>query len=57
MKFREFTETQIEELTTRYGSMDILRLDGGQVLTSEGQNIGLDGIIDKAHLSNPECWP
>ncbi len=52
-KFREFTATQIEELTTRYGSIDILWLDGGQVRKSKGQDIGLDGIIDKARLSQP----
>lgn len=30
-QFKEFTSGQIEELMTRYGKMDILWLDGGQV--------------------------
>lgn len=52
-KFQQYTAAQIEELTTRYGLIDILWLDGGQVRKSNGQDIKVDEIIDKARLTQP----
>ena len=52
-KFQQYTAAQIEELTTRYGQIDILWLDGGQVRKSNGQDIRMDEIIDKARLTQP----
>lgn len=47
-KFKNFTAQQIDELTTKYGRVDILWLDGGQVRPENGQDIDLDKIIEKA---------
>lgn len=52
-KYRQFTANQINELTTRYGSVDILWLDGGWVCPKEGQSIRLGEIIDKARQHQP----
>lgn len=52
-KFQEYTARQIDELTTRYGQIDILWLDGGQVRPDNGQDIHLDRIIDKARQKQP----
>ncbi len=40
-RFCDFTYTQIEELTTRYGKLDILWLDGGWVNPDNGQDIDM----------------
>lgn len=50
--FCRFTAGQIEELTTRYGDLDILWLDGGWVAPPR-QDIGLDSIVARARLSQP----
>ena len=46
----KYTQNQLEELTTGYGSFDILWLDGGWVT---GDEIGLDGILEKARKTHP----
>lgn len=52
-KYRQFTANQINELTTQYGSLDILWLDGGWVCPKEGQDIRLREIIDDARKHQP----
>ncbi len=68
-KFEDYTYGQIEELTTRYGEMDILWLDGGWVrpdstITDEvrswgynlpkwGQNIDMSRIARMARRNQP----
>lgn len=47
--YAEFTRNQIEELTTEYGNIDILWLDGGQV---DGSEVGLDGALESARKRN-----
>ncbi len=48
--YRTFTQNQLNELMTDYGSFDILWLDGGWV---SGDEIGLDGILEKARKQHP----
>ncbi len=48
--YRKFTQNQLRELTTDYGSLDILWLDGGWVT---GDEIGLDTILVDARKRNP----
>lgn len=45
-----FTQNQLDELMTNYGSFDILWLDGGWIT---GGEIGLDGILKKARQQHP----
>ena len=45
-----FTQNQLDELMTNYGSFDILWLDGGWIT---GDEIGLDGILKKARQQHP----
>jgi len=47
-KYCDFTYKQIEELTTRYGKLDILWLDGGWVEPSNGQDINMPKIASMA---------
>lgn len=49
-KYREFTQNQLNELMTGYGSFDILWLDGGWVT---GEQIGLNDILKKARNRYP----
>lgn len=49
-RYQSFTRNQLDELMTRYGSFDILWLDGGWV---SGDDIGLDGILEKARKQHP----
>lgn len=49
-RYQTFTRNQLDELMTRYGSFDILWLDGGWV---SGDDIGLDGILEKARKQHP----
>lgn len=49
-RYRAFTRNQIEELTTRYGALDILWLDGGWV---SGREIGLDNLLEGARERHP----
>ena len=47
----KFTQDQLGEITGgRYGSLDILWLDGGWIA---GGQIGLDGILEEARRHNP----
>lgn len=50
--FAKFTYTQIEELMTRYGLIDILWLDGGQVRPPT-QDIRMDKIAVMARKNQP----
>lgn len=46
--YQQFTENQITELMTNYGSFDILWLDGGWV---KGDDVNLDGILNHVRTS------
>ena len=48
--YRKFTQNQLNELTTDYGNIDILWLDGGWIT---GEEIGLDTILVAARKRNP----
>ena len=48
--YRKFTQNQLYELTTDYGNIDILWLDGGWIT---GDEIGLDTILVDARKRNP----
>ena len=48
--YRKFTQNQLNELTTDYGNIDILWLDGGWIT---GDEIGLDTILVDARKCNP----
>lgn len=48
--YRKFTQNQLNELTTAYGNIDILWLDGGWIT---GEEIGLDTILVDARKRNP----
>ena len=48
--YRKFTQNQLNELTTDYGNIDILWLDGGWIT---GEEIGLDPILVDARKRNP----
>jgi len=47
-RFCDYTYNQIEELTTRYGRMDILWLDGGWVWCCQWADINMPGIAAMA---------
>lgn len=49
-KYRQFSQNQLRELTTDYGRIDILWLDGGWIT---GRDIGLDSILTDARRRNP----
>ena len=46
----KFTQNQLSELTTNYGKLDMLWLDGGWIT---GEQIGLDSILVEARKRNP----
>jgi len=48
--YRKFTQNQLNELTSDYGNIDILWLDGGWIT---GEDIGLDTILVDARKRNP----
>ena len=48
--YRKFTQNQLNELTTDYGNIDILWLDGGWIT---GEEIGLHTILVDARKRNP----
>lgn len=48
--YRKFTQNQLNKLTTDYGNIDILWLDGGWIT---GDEIGLDTILVDARKRNP----
>jgi alpha-L-fucosidase len=47
-RFCDYTYNQIEELTSRYGKLDILWLDGGWVCPQNGQDINMPRIASMA---------
>ncbi|HVP13640.1 MAG TPA: alpha-L-fucosidase [Phycisphaerae bacterium] len=51
-KFVEFTHTQIQELMTGYGPIDVLWLDGGQVRPPD-QDIDVDRLVAMARRHQP----
>ncbi|WP_215226625.1 alpha-L-fucosidase [Echinicola shivajiensis] len=51
--FKEFTYKQIQELMTEYGPIDILWLDGAQVLPVANQDIDMDRIAKMARKNQP----
>lgn len=46
----QYTKNQLSELTTDYGKLDILWLDGGWIT---GDQVGLDSILEEARKRNP----
>lgn len=52
-KFVAYTQNQILELTTQYGNVDILWLDGGQVNPRNGLDIRLGEVVEKIRKQNP----
>ena len=52
-QFTKFVHNQVEELMTRYGSMDILWLDGGQVNKENHQDIDMPGLAKMARSHQP----
>lgn len=48
--YQTFTENQLGELMSDYGSMDILWLDGGWVT---GDDVNLDRVLEKARKTHP----
>lgn len=53
-KFVKFTHNQMLELTTEYGQVDILWLDGGQVRPDTKLDIRLGEVVEKARKVNPK---
>lgn len=52
-KFRQFTWTQIDELMTSMGPVDILWLDGGWVNPKNNQDIDMPSIAKRAREKQP----
>lgn len=51
-KFTEYTHNQLTEICTRYGKIDVLWLDGGQVQPNiNGQDIHLGEVVEKIRAS------
>lgn len=48
--YRRYTQNQLNELTSDYGNIDILWLDGGWIT---GEDIGLDSVLVGARRRNP----
>ena len=48
--YQTYTENQLNELMSEYGSFDILRLDRGWVM---GENIHLNKILSEARKKHP----
>lgn len=53
-RFVQYTHNQILELTTQYGDVDILWLDGGQVRPETGLDIRLAEVMEKVRRQKPE---
>ena len=53
-KFIKFTHNQLEEITSEYGKIDILWLDGGICTKVWGFDIRIGEAIEKARKINPE---
>jgi alpha-L-fucosidase len=52
-KFKNLTQSQINELMTGYGAIDVLWLDGGQVRSGNKQDIDMPGIAATARRAQP----
>jgi len=52
-QFKKFTYNQIEEITSNYGKVDILWLDGGWVCTENNQDIDMPRIANMARKHQP----
>lgn len=52
-KFVQFTENQMLEIVRNYGPIDIMWLDGGQVVPQNNQDIRLSEIVEKMRKVNP----
>ncbi|UCS92107.1 alpha-L-fucosidase [Echinicola marina] len=52
-RFKDYTYKQIEELMTGYGPIDILWLDGAQVLPVANQDIDMDRIASMTRKHQP----
>ncbi len=52
-QFRTYTKNQLLELVTRYGRIECLWLDGGQVRPINGMNLHLSGIMKEARRIQP----
>ncbi len=52
-KFKQFTESQMREVISNYGKVDILWLDGGQVIIRNNEDIKLDEIVSRLREINP----
>lgn len=52
-QFKQYTYNQIQELMTRYGSIDILWLDGGWVCKENRQDIDMPHIAQMARSHQP----
>lgn len=52
-KYVEFTHNQIMELIEKYGKIDVLWLDGGQVRPDNGQDIRLSEVVARARKVQP----
>ena len=52
-QFCKFTYRQVEEILSRYGSVDILWLDGGWVCTENNQDIHMPQIAQMARSHQP----
>ena len=52
-RFKQYTYNQIEEILSRYGSVDILWLDGGWVCPEANQDINMPRIASMARSHQP----
>ena len=52
-RFKQFTYNQIDEILSRYGSVDILWLDGGWVCPQQNQDIDMPRIASMARKHQP----
>jgi len=52
--FINFVHNQLHELTTDYGKIDILWLDGGICAEKYGYGIRIEEVVEKARKINPE---
>lgn len=51
--FKQFTEEQMREVISNYAKVDILWLDGGQVIISNNEDIKMDEIVERLRTINP----
>ncbi len=53
-QFKRYTEAQLTEIISNYGKIDILWLDGGQVITRNNEDIELSNIVSRLRKINPQ---